>query len=67
MSPRHSPSARRATAKASTPGPADGEIPGFTGISDPYEAPEEAELRIETSGRTVDECARQILDYVLDR
>jgi sulfate adenylyltransferase len=42
-----------------------GEIPAFTGISDPYEAPADAEVRVETSGRTVDECARQVLDHVL--
>ena len=42
-----------------------GEIPTFTGISDPYEAPTDAEVTVETSGRTVDECARQVLDHVL--
>lgn len=44
-----------------------GEIPAFTGISDPYEAPVDAEVTVETSGRTVDECARQVLDVVLAR
>ena len=38
-----------------------GEIPSFTGISDPYEVPVDAEVTVETSGRTVDECARQVL------
>jgi sulfate adenylyltransferase len=42
-----------------------GEIPAFTGISDPYETPIDAEVTVETSGRTVDECARQVLDRVL--
>jgi sulfate adenylyltransferase len=42
-----------------------GEIPAFTGISDPYEVPVDAEVTVETSGRTVDECARQVLDVVL--
>jgi sulfate adenylyltransferase len=42
-----------------------GEIPAFTGISDPYEVPADAEVTVETAGRTVDECARQVLDAVL--
>ncbi|MDP5185280.1 adenylyl-sulfate kinase [Blastococcus sp. BMG 814] len=42
-----------------------GEIPAFTGISDPYEVPVDAEVTVETAGRTVDECARQVLDGVL--
>ncbi|WP_456614732.1 adenylyl-sulfate kinase [Blastococcus sp. SYSU DS0828] len=42
-----------------------GEIPAFTGISDPYEAPTDAEVTVGTSGRTVDDCARQVLDAVL--
>ena len=44
-----------------------GEIPAFTGISDPYETPTDAEVTVETSGRTVDACARQVLDRVLGR
>ncbi|SFF51579.1 adenylyl-sulfate kinase [Blastococcus tunisiensis] len=42
-----------------------GEIPSFTGISDPYEVPTDAEVTVETAGRGVDECARQVLDGVL--
>jgi bifunctional enzyme CysN/CysC len=34
-----------------------GEIPNFTGIDAPYEEPEEPELRIDTSSKTVEECA----------
>ena len=41
-----------------------GEIPAFTGISDPYEVPTDAEVTVETSGRTVDECARQVLAHL---
>jgi sulfate adenylyltransferase len=44
-----------------------GELPAFTGISDPYEVPSDAELTVQTVGRTVDECAQQVLDYVLER
>ena len=43
-----------------------GEIPTFTGISDPYEVPTDAEVTVETAGRSVDECARQVLDAVLE-
>jgi adenylyl-sulfate kinase len=41
-----------------------GELTGFTGVSDPYEEPEAPELRVATAGRTPEECARQVLDYV---
>ena len=33
-----------------------GEIPEFTGISDPYEVPTDAELVIDTTGRTIPSC-----------
>ncbi|MCP5099081.1 MAG: adenylyl-sulfate kinase, partial [Chloroflexi bacterium] len=38
-----------------------GEIDNFTGISSPYEAPENAELVVETDLRTVDEIVNQII------
>jgi len=38
-----------------------GEIPNFTGISDPYEAPENAEMVIKTATGTPEEAAAQIL------
>ncbi|MFP4182914.1 MAG: bifunctional sulfate adenylyltransferase/adenylylsulfate kinase [Thiohalospira sp.] len=38
-----------------------GEIPEFTGISDPYEAPEEPELRIDTATMTPDEAAHKAI------
>ncbi|WP_179380189.1 bifunctional sulfate adenylyltransferase/adenylylsulfate kinase [Jannaschia marina] len=38
-----------------------GKIPEFTGISDPYEAPTEAELVVDTEGQEVDHCAQQVL------
>lgn len=41
-----------------------GEIPAFTGISDPYEVPADAEVTVETRDRTVDECARQVLAHL---
>jgi sulfate adenylyltransferase len=39
----------------------EGKIPEFTGISDPYEAPETPELRVDTEGTDVDFCAQQVL------
>ncbi len=41
-----------------------GEIKEFTGISDPYEAPEAAELIVNTEGKTVDESAEQVLAHL---
>lgn len=41
-----------------------GEIPKFTGIDAPYEAPTAAELVIDTSQYTVGECVAMLLDYV---
>ncbi|WP_339949901.1 bifunctional sulfate adenylyltransferase/adenylylsulfate kinase [uncultured Albimonas sp.] len=39
----------------------EGKIKEFTGISDPYEAPETPELRLETEGTDVDNCAQTVL------
>lgn len=39
----------------------EGKIKEFTGISDPYEAPETPELRVGTEGAEVDHCAQQVL------
>jgi len=41
-----------------------GEIKEFTGISAPYEAPEKAELTINTAGQSVEASAKQILAYL---
>ncbi len=41
-----------------------GIIPEFTGISDPYEIPENAEIQIETVGRSPEECADQVIEYL---
>ena len=43
-----------------------GEITQFTGIDDPYEAPEHAELTIDTSGVSLDDATRRVMEY-LDR
>jgi adenylylsulfate kinase len=44
-----------------------GEIKEFTGVSDPYEAPKDPELVIETDKQTPAESARQILSYLEER
>ncbi len=41
-----------------------GEIPEFTGISAPYEEPENAELVIDSGKHDVGECADIIIDYL---
>ncbi|MFQ5644217.1 MAG: bifunctional sulfate adenylyltransferase/adenylylsulfate kinase [Thiogranum sp.] len=42
-----------------------GEIPEFTGISDPYEIPEHPELRVDTTGLSPMEAAQEIYLYLL--
>ncbi|MCD0161282.1 adenylyl-sulfate kinase [Deinococcus sp. 6YEL10] len=39
-----------------------GEIPHFTGVSDPYEAPENPDLHLRTDRISVDEGVRQLLE-----
>ena len=41
-----------------------GEITGFTGIDDPYEAPMDADLTIDTSVVSLDDAVRQIAGLV---
>lgn len=38
-----------------------GEIPEFTGISDPYEVPADAEVVIDTTGRTIESCVDDVV------
>jgi adenylylsulfate kinase len=44
-----------------------GEIKEFTGISDPYEPPEDPELVIETDKQSPEESAQQILTFLEER
>jgi len=44
-----------------------GEIGNFTGISAPYEAPENPELRIDTSKDSLEDCVVQVVDYLVGR
>lgn len=41
-----------------------GELKGFTGVDDPYEAPEHAEIRLSDPRKTPEANARAILDYL---
>ncbi len=41
-----------------------GEIPTFTGISSPYEAPENPELTVATGTASLESCAWQIIEYL---
>ncbi|MDH3231890.1 MAG: adenylyl-sulfate kinase [Alphaproteobacteria bacterium] len=41
-----------------------GEIPEFTGISAPYEAPDDPELVVDTAAHSVDEAVGALIDYV---
>lgn len=42
-----------------------GEIRDFTGISAPFEEPDAPALRLDTSGRSVDECVDRLLERLL--
>jgi len=44
-----------------------GEITGFTGVDDPYEAPRNPELTLDTVKNTPDRNARQIIQYLHDQ
>ena len=41
-----------------------GEIPNFTGVSHPYEAPPNAEIVVKTEFESVEESAKTILEYL---
>jgi len=43
----------------------EGNLKNFTGIDSPYEAPENPEIRIDTTKMTADEAADMIVDYAL--
>jgi bifunctional enzyme CysN/CysC len=44
-----------------------GEIKSFTGIDSPYEAPVSPELRLDTTGRNVDELVAEVEKYLAER
>lgn len=41
-----------------------GEIKNFTGLDDPYEAPENPELEIDTTNITLDEAVQKVIEYL---
>jgi len=41
-----------------------GEIKGFTGIDDPYEAPENAEITLDADNKGIDELAEEVVAYL---
>ncbi|WP_322937093.1 adenylyl-sulfate kinase [Nocardioides bizhenqiangii] len=43
-----------------------GEIPEFTGISSPYEEPQDADVRVDTTGRTIDEALDDVIVALRD-
>lgn len=42
-----------------------GQIENFTGISAPYEAPKDPDLRIETSSQAIEKSAREVFEFLL--
>jgi adenylylsulfate kinase len=44
-----------------------GEIREFTGISSPYEEPENAELVVDTAGNTLEACVEQVVEFLRQR
>lgn len=44
-----------------------GQIPEFTGISAPYEAPDQAELVLKTGEETLEESTRRVLDLLVEK
>ncbi len=44
-----------------------GDIEEFTGVSSPFEMPDNPEMEIRTDISTVDECAQKIIDHILPK
>jgi adenylylsulfate kinase len=44
-----------------------GEIKGFTGIDDPYEAPEKADLIVDTENESLDDSANKVKEFLKSR
>jgi adenylyl-sulfate kinase len=45
----------------------NGEIDNFTGISDPYDEPEDADLVVDTEKLSIEEAARQIIELLITK
>jgi len=52
-------------ARALLPADDPNHIPNFTGISDPFEEPDDADLTIETSDMTIDNSVNELVSFVL--
>lgn len=44
-----------------------GEIKHFTGITDPYEEPENPDLKLDTHKESIEECVNKVLNYIRER
>lgn len=44
-----------------------GEIKNFTGVDDPYEAPENPDIHLDTAGTSVEHCVSQVITHLEDR
>ena len=44
-----------------------GEIKDFTGIDSAYEAPEKAQIHINTADKSIEQCAQQVVDYLSEK
>lgn len=44
-----------------------GEIPNFTGISSPYEAPENPEVHIKTDEMSIEACADKVIEFLTQK
>ncbi|MBT8445631.1 MAG: adenylyl-sulfate kinase, partial [Gammaproteobacteria bacterium] len=44
-----------------------GEIKGFTGIDDPYEEPEKAEIVLDSDSKGIEALADEVIAYLEDR
>jgi len=44
-----------------------GEIKNFTGIDSAYELPKSPEIHVETANKTIEACAKQVVDYLRDK
>lgn len=42
----------------------NGEIPNFTGIDSPYEAPHNAEIHVINDGNSIEDAAQKVIDYL---
>ncbi|MCK8826144.1 adenylyl-sulfate kinase [Natroniella acetigena] len=45
----------------------DGKLDNFTGISDPYQVPENPDLELRTDQETLEESAQKVIDYLTEQ